>query len=241
MLTFHGDAKLEIRWTCGGSCYQTRIRFPMTVDVDGTESERDAIREAVANLSPQELVRELVQCIPWVVKEPGPVEITQWWMVGDPEPPEPKRPITQPAKPKAQKKKTKPMEKTKHVNYRDLGKKIAMGGWGRNYTGELEHTIQALLGSADIAAISVLAHMVEQLEATRKTNEAVLRAIKALPDKMATVEAKSAAKAAVQIEREKQKTARAQEKANAALAAVPVVLQMGNDELDRLPGVRQQF
>ena len=110
--------------------------------------------------------------------------------------------------------------------YADIGKEIVAGNWGKMTTG----TMQELLGSGDMQldTVGLLAAILQEMQRTRKSIQdaanQISRAVKDAP-----------AKAGIALEKERQKTADKQRKANEALPPAVTVIQCPNEIIDKLP------
>lgn len=110
--------------------------------------------------------------------------------------------------------------------YTDIGKEIVHENWGKvtNYT--MSETIAN--GSMELQTVSLLAAILQELQETRKANQAAAeRIVKAIKD--------APAKAEIALEKERQKTADKLKKANEAAPTLETVIQCPNEIIDRIP------
>lgn len=110
--------------------------------------------------------------------------------------------------------------------YSQIGRALVNGDWGPNTTSTMLETLQS--GDLQMNTVAILAAILQELQATRNAmDKAVNRLIRAIE--------RAPNKAEIALEKERQKTADKQRKANEALPAQVNVIQCPNEVLARIP------
>ena len=118
------------------------------------------------------------------------------------------------------------MPKDTHKAFASIGQEIVREQWGR--TNELTIAEMIKKSDQDVLHTSLLAAILKELQETRNAIEAAARQISRAVETAPT-------KAEVALEKERQKTADKQRKANEALPPAVTVIQCPNDVIDKIP------
>ena len=121
-----------------------------------------------------------------------------------------------------------------HKSYAAVGRKIVNDKWGRNNTDTIEEQLQA--NDDPFRMICLMAAMLQEMQVIRQSIDNAF-------NRLSRVIEKAPLKAEIALEKERQKTADKQRKANEALPTNVKVIQCPNEVIERIPQrrVRRHF
>ncbi len=117
-------------------------------------------------------------------------------------------------------------------SYASIGEVIARDGWGPSTPLTIAETISK--GDLPLNSISLLAVLVKEMQAAREELQAVRREMTNAAGRISRVIEKAPLKAEIALEKERQKTADKQRKANEAMPPTVKVIQCPNEAFRHL-------